>query len=59
MHSPADEIVGLRHARRLFDGAAHPKSFLSLNEADHLLTRPEDAEYAASVLAAWVQPYLP
>jgi alpha/beta superfamily hydrolase len=58
MHSPADEVVGLSHARRIFDGAEHPKSFLSLAGADHLLSRRADAEYAAAVLAAWVEPYL-
>ena len=59
MHSPQDEVVGVDNARRIFDGARHPKSFVSLDGADHLLTRRADAEYAASVLAAWVSRYLP
>jgi len=58
MHSPADEIVTMDHARRLYQGARHPKSFISLDNADHLLTRERDAVYAADVLAAWVGRYL-
>ncbi|MDE2148988.1 MAG: OsmC family protein [Gammaproteobacteria bacterium] len=59
MHSPRDETVGIDHARRLFEAAKHPKSFVSLDDADHLLRRREDAEYAAQVLAAWASRYLP
>ncbi|AXT84644.1 osmotically inducible protein C [Aeromicrobium sp. A1-2] len=58
MHSPTDETVGVDNARRIFDAAVHPKSFVSLDGADHLLTRPADARFAASVLAAWVNRYL-
>ncbi|REJ73413.1 MAG: alpha/beta fold hydrolase [Acidobacteria bacterium] len=58
MHSPVDEIVGVDHARRLYEAAKHPKSFVSLDDADHLLTRAEDARYAADVLAAWASRYL-
>ncbi|HEY6822609.1 MAG TPA: bifunctional alpha/beta hydrolase/OsmC family protein [Burkholderiales bacterium] len=53
MHSPRDAIVGIDHAGKIFQAARHPKSFLSLDNADHLLTRREDAAYAAEVLAAW------
>lgn len=58
-HSPIDEMVGVDHARVLYEGARHPKSFVSLDDADHLLTRPRDAAYAASVIAAWASRYLP
>jgi len=53
MHSPVDEIVGIENARQIFEAARHPKSFLSLDDADHLLTRREDSEFAAAVIGAW------
>ena len=53
MHSPIDAIVGIENAAKIFSAAKHPKSFISLDDADHLLTRQEDAAYAADVLAAW------
>jgi len=53
MHSPIDTIVGIENAASIFQAAKHPKSFLSLDNADHLLSRPEDAAYTADVLAAW------
>jgi len=52
-HSPVDTIVGIDNARRIYEWAKHPKSFLSLDKADHLLTNPADAELVAGVLAAW------
>lgn len=59
IHAPADQIVGIDNARRIFVAARHPKSFVSLPlKADHLLTRPGDAEYVAGLIAAWVEPYL-
>jgi alpha-beta hydrolase superfamily lysophospholipase len=58
MHSPADEVVGIDNAGEIFRLAHHPKSFVSLDDADHLLTRRADAEYAATVLAAWTQRYV-
>ncbi|WP_344664331.1 bifunctional alpha/beta hydrolase/OsmC family protein [Catenulispora yoronensis] len=58
MHSPQDDVVGVDNARMIFDAARHPKSFVSLDGADHLLTRRADAEYAAAVLAAWASRYL-
>lgn len=59
MHSPVDEIVGIEHAARIYQAARHPKSFVSLDDADHLLIRSEsDARYAAAVLAAWSARYL-
>ncbi|WP_435101836.1 bifunctional alpha/beta hydrolase/OsmC family protein [Arhodomonas sp. AD133] len=59
MHSPRDAIVGVDNARQIFEHARHPKSFVSLDDTDHLLSRPADAEYAATVLAAWAARYLP
>lgn len=58
MHAPRDEIVGIENATRLFTAARHPKSFVTLDSADHLITDPEDAEYAAGVIAAWAARYL-
>lgn len=53
MHAPLDATVGIDNAAAIFTAAKHPKSFISLDGADHLLTRQADAEYAADVLAAW------
>lgn len=58
LHSPVDAIVGIDHARRIFEAARHPKSFVSLDRAHHLLWDPRDARYAAEVLAAWAGRYL-
>jgi uncharacterized OsmC-like protein/alpha/beta superfamily hydrolase len=57
-HSPLDEIVGIDNAARLFGAARHPKSFVSLDDADHLLSRREDSLYVGTVLAAWARKYL-
>jgi putative redox protein len=59
LHSPVDDTVPVEHAAAIFTTARHPKSFVSLDHADHLLTRSEDAEYAAGVIAAWASRYLP
>jgi uncharacterized OsmC-like protein/pimeloyl-ACP methyl ester carboxylesterase len=59
IHSPNDEVVGIENARAIFDAAQHPKAFLGIDGADHLLTRRADASYVASVIAAWAQRYLP
>jgi len=59
MHSPVDQVVGIDNASKIFLAARHPKSFISLDAADHLLTRAEDADYAATVIAAWAGKYLP
>ncbi|SMF04847.1 putative redox protein [Tistlia consotensis] len=58
-HAPRDETVGIDNATRIFLAAKHPKSFVSLDDADHLLTRRRDAEFVAEVLAAWAGRYLP
>lgn len=58
MHAPLDETVGIENATKIFIAAKHPKSFVSLDTADHLLSNAKDARYAASVLAAWAARYL-
>ncbi len=58
-HSPHDETVLIREAEKIYKAAKHPKSFVSLSGADHLLTRREDAAYVAKVIAAWATRYLP
>jgi len=58
MHAPLDQIVGIENAQEIFTVAKHPKSFVTLDDADHLLSRPEDSEYAAGVIAAWATRYL-
>ena len=57
MHAPLDDIVGIDNATGLFVAAKHPKSFISLDKADHLLTREQDTYYAADMIAAWAAPY--
>ncbi|MBU2583004.1 MAG: bifunctional alpha/beta hydrolase/OsmC family protein [Alphaproteobacteria bacterium] len=59
LHAPTDEVVGIDNAAAIFTAAKHPKSFISLDAADHLLTRPQDAAYAAQVIAAWAARFLP
>ncbi len=59
MHSPRDDTVDIDHARAIYQAALHPKSFISLDGADHLLTNKDDAEYVAQVVSAWVSRYLP
>lgn len=59
MHAPRDEVVGIENASRIFSIARHPKSFVSLDSADHMLRKRSDADYAADVLAAWSSRYLP
>ena len=59
LHSPVDEVVEVEHARRIFETAKYPKSFISLDGADHLLMKDrKDARYVADVLAAWSSRYL-
>src|SRR6266536_755154 len=58
-HAPRDTTVGIDNASAIFTAAKHPKSFVSLDDADHLLTRREDAAYVGTVLAAWASRYLP
>lgn len=58
MHAPRDAIVGIDNASEIFMAARHPKSFVSLDSADHLITDAADAEYAAEVIATWASRYL-
>jgi len=57
-HSPVDETVGIENAAHIYKLAKHPKSFISLDDADHLLTNEEDALYVGKVAGAWVERYL-
>ena len=57
-HSPLDTIVSIEEAARIYQAALHPKSFISLDKADHLLSKAADAEYVASTIAAWAGRYL-
>lgn len=59
LHSPVDSVVGIDNASAIFLAARHPKSFVSLDHADHLLSDPRDASFAAQVIAAWATRYLP
>jgi uncharacterized OsmC-like protein/pimeloyl-ACP methyl ester carboxylesterase len=58
MHAPTDDTVSIDNATRIFVAAKHPKSFVSLADADHLLTDRRDASYAADVIAAWAERYI-
>ena len=58
MHSPRDDTVGITNAMQIFTAAKHPKSFISLDDADHLLTRKSDAVYVANMIAAWSERYI-
>ncbi len=58
MHSPMDQTVGVDNAREIFDHARHPKSFIALDGADHLLTNRQDASYAAGLISAWASKYV-
>ena len=57
-HSPTDDTVGIDNASHIFTTAKHPKSFISLTGADHLVSRPGDAAYVARVISAWADRYL-
>lgn len=57
-HSPVDEIVGIDNAARLYEWAKHPKSFVSLDRADHLMRDEADSRYAGAVLGAWARKYI-
>ena len=58
MHSPQDNTVGIDNARKLYEMAMHPKSFITLDGADHLLSRKEDSLYAGQMIAAWSSRYI-
>ena len=59
LHAPTDATVGIDNARQIYAAAKHPKSFVALDGADHLLTDAAHAGYAARMIAAWVEPFLP
>jgi alpha-beta hydrolase superfamily lysophospholipase len=58
MHSPTDNTVGITNASKIFRAARHPRSFVSLEGADHLLTGRNQAQRAARIISAWADPYL-
>ena len=59
LHAPLDTVVGIDNAADIFTQARHPKSFISLDGADHLLSRRDDTDYVAGLIASWSQRYLP
>ena len=58
MHSPTDNVVSISNAEKIYVAAKHPKSFVSLDNADHLLSNKHDARYVASTIAAWALRYI-
>ena len=58
LHSPTDNTVGIANASKIFRAARHPRSFVSLEGADHLLTGRKQAQRAARIISAWADPYL-
>lgn len=59
MHSPTDQLVGIDNAAHIYKAAKHPKSFVSLDGTDHLISKIADADYVATVLSAWASRYVP
>jgi alpha/beta superfamily hydrolase len=57
-HAPTDGIVGIDNAARIFQAARHPKSFISLDRADHLLMNPDDSRYVGALIATWASKYI-
>lgn len=57
LHSPIDTIVGIKNAEQLYHNAHHPKSFITLDQADHLLSKSRDSLYAGNLIGSWVQRY--
>ena len=57
-HSPVDDVVGIENAAEIYQAARHPKSFVSLDDADHMVTRRADAYYVAEVVSAWADRYV-
>ena len=58
LHAPRDNVVGIENASAIFLAAKHPKSFVTLDDADHLLSHPADADYAADVITTWSRRYV-
>jgi len=59
LHSPQDLIVDIDHAAKLYEKAFHPKSFVSLDGADHLLSNPSDSQYVGEMISSWAKKYIP
>ena len=59
MHSPFDKIVGIENAQQLYHNALHPKSFITLDDADHLLSEEKDSKYVGDVIGTWARRYFP
>jgi len=59
LHSPQDSIVAISHAAKLYEKAFHPKSFISLDGADHLLSESKDSQYVGEMISAWAKKYIP
>jgi putative redox protein len=57
-HSPVDDVVGIENAAKIFQIARHPKSFISLDTADHLLMDSKDSRYVGSLIATWAMRYI-
>ncbi len=57
MHAPFDKVVGIENAHEIYHNAIHPKSFVSLDDADHLLSRPKDSIYVGNMIGTWVERY--
>ncbi len=58
LHSPQDTIVGIKNAEEIFKAGRHPKSFVSLDGADHLLSKKADSQYVGNVIAVWASRYV-
>ncbi|MES0864286.1 alpha/beta fold hydrolase [Ruegeria sp. SCPT10] len=58
MHAPLDATVGIENAQKIFGWAKHPKSYVSLDDADHLLSKKADAEYAGQLISSWSERYI-
>lgn len=58
LHAPKDEVVDINQAKRIFEAARHPRSFVSLDKADHLLSDEDQAEYVGRLIASWAQRYI-
>lgn len=59
VHSPQDNTVGIENAKEIYHHAHHPKSFISIDQADHLLSNKQDSIYVGNVIAGWAERYLP
>lgn len=59
LHSPQDSVVEIENAAKIYHAASHPKSFVTLDNADHMLTHKDDAYYAGNVISSWVRRYIP